>query len=490
MAAIDMGSNSFHMVVARLESGEVRLVEKFAEKIMLASGLNDQNVLSDEAMERGLDCLKRFAQRAANINPRWLRCIGTNTLRRARNCNQFIQRAQAILNCPVEVVAGREEARLVYLGVSHSLADIEGRRLVFDIGGGSTEFIIGERFEALRTESLHLGCVAYRDRFFASGDISERQFKKAVMSARREIMTIAAEYRDVGWSSVVGSSGTVKAIINTAQASGYSHDGVNAQAINSLISDVLRAKHCDELDLPGLKPERRGVFPSGLAIMAAIFEQLGVEQVGYSEGALREGVLYDMLGRQDHENVCERSVRAMMVRYGVDAGQAERVQQTALQAFDQVEKFWQLDSSRHREMLRWAAMMHEIGLTVSHSGFHKHGAYILMYSDLPGFTRQEQKYLACLVGGHRRKIRLPHFDDLPAQAREETIRLTLLLRLAALLHRSRRELHLPSFLITVQQQNVEILFPKEWLDDHPLTGGELSQERDVWEKMGYRLSVA
>jgi exopolyphosphatase/guanosine-5'-triphosphate,3'-diphosphate pyrophosphatase len=489
MAAIDMGSNSFHMVVARLESGELRLVEKFAEKVMLGAGLDERNQLSDEYIEKALDCLRRFAQRAANIDPRWLRCIGTNTLRRARNCNVLIQHAQKLLNCPVEVVAGREEARLVYLGVSHSLPETPGRRLVFDIGGGSTEFIIGERFEALRTESLHMGCIAYRERFFPNGEISEKAFRRAVMSARREIMTIAADFRELGWSSAFGSSGTVKAIAGAAQAAGLASEGVTADCLPPLVARLLKHKNSADIEIDGIKPDRRSVFPSGLAILVAAFEQLGLERVDYSEGALREGVLYDMLGRLDHENVCERSVQAMMVRYGVDLGQAQRVQQTALQAFDQVNRYWDLNQSRNRDILRWAALMHEIGLTVSHAGFHKHGAYLLQWADLPGFTREEQKRLACLVSGHRRKVRPQLFEEIPEAARTSTLRLTLLLRISSLLHRSRRELHLPSFLIQVKDNEFRIQFPAGWAEEHPLTCGEFQQEQDVWDKLGYRLII-
>lgn len=489
MAAIDLGSNSFHMVVAKLEAGEVRLVQKFAEKVRLATGLDEQNTLSDEAIERALDCLRRFAQRTESIERRWLRCVGTNTLRRARNGIKFINQAQAILQCPVEVVAGREEARLIYLGVSHTLADDAGKRLVFDIGGGSTEFIIGERFEPQLTESLHMGCVDYRERFFPNGDISEKNFRRAVIAARREVMAIEAEYKGKGWENVVGSSGTVKAIVNAVQDLGYVHEGVNAESLKKLVDLVLTFKKSDDIDIVGLKPERRTVFPSGLAIMVGIFEQLGLDFVHFSEGALREGVLYDMLGRQEHENVCERSIHALMSRYGVDSDQAHRVQQTALQVFDQVEKNWGLVNCKNRELLRWSAMVHEVGLAISHSGFHKHGAYLITYADLPGFTRQQQKRVACLVGAHRRRIRLQNFEELPLDFQEKTLKLTLVLRLAVVLHRSRREQHLPSFLIKVEDKTLNVTFPEGWLEESALTAGELTQEQELWSKIGYQLNV-
>ena len=489
MAAIDMGSNSFHMVVARLESGEIRLLQKFAEKVRMAAGLDEQNLISDEAMERGLDCLRRFAQRAENIDPEWLRCIGTNTLRKARNGGRFIREAEKILSCPVEVVAGREEARLIYLGVSHSLPSHNGRRLVFDIGGGSTEFIIGEQFDPLLTESLHMGCVSYMERFFPDGNISEWNFFRAVMAARRELVAIEAAYRETGWEQVVGSSGTVKAVCNAIVESGLGEDCITRDALEKLIEKVLGFKTTDELQIPGVKADRAAVFPSGLALVTGIMEELNIDRVSYSDGALREGVLYDMLGRLAHENVCERTIHSMMKRYSIDQGQAQRVQQTALQAFDQARASWELDDDYYRELLSWAALVHEIGVAISHSGFHKHGAYVLQHSDMAGFSQREQMVLATLVASHRRKIRQPLFDELPEPVQLYTLKLSLLLRIAVLLHRSRREHHLPSFRLEAEGNRVRLHFPEGWLDSHPLTNGELQQEVGMWEKVGFSLEL-
>lgn len=488
MAAIDMGSNSFHMVVARLESGEIRLLQKFGEKVRMAAGLDEHNDLTDQAIERGLDCLRRFAQRAENMDPEWLRCIGTNTLRKARNGARFIREAEKILGSPVEVVAGREEARLIYLGVSHSLPSLDGKRLVFDIGGGSTEFIIGERFEPLLTESLHMGCVAYRERFFPNGAISEWNFFRAVMAVRRELVAIEAAYREMGWDQVVGASGTVKAVHNAIVESGIG-DGITRQNVEKLLEKVLSFKSCDELQIPGMKPDRAAVFPSGLAIVIGVMEELNITEVHYSDGALREGVLYDMLGRLEHENVCERTIRSLMKRYSVDDKQAERVQQTVLQAFDQARVAWDLDSDYYRELLSWAALVHEIGVVISHSGFHKHGAYVLQHSDMAGFSKLDQMMLAVLVASHRRKMRQPLFEELPEADRSSTLKLCLLLRIAVLLHRSRREAHLPSFLLRVDGTKAALDFPEGWLDAHPLTCGELQQEVPQWEKCGFSLEL-
>jgi exopolyphosphatase/guanosine-5'-triphosphate,3'-diphosphate pyrophosphatase len=285
MAAIDMGSNSFHMVIARIESGEIRPVQKIAEKVMLATGLQADNSLDDDAIERGLACLRRFAQCLEGIDPKFVRCVGTNTLRKASNGNQFLREARRLVNCPVEVVNGREEARLIYLGVSHSLAHEEGNRLVFDIGGGSTEFIIGNGFEPMLTESLHMGCVSYRERFFADGKITEQGFRKAVIRARLELTSIERSYRDAGWSAAVGASGTVKAIKNALIENGWYQDGIDLEGLHKLREKVLTFDRLEDIDIAGIKADRRTVLPSGLAILIAIFEQLGVEKAFFSDGA-------------------------------------------------------------------------------------------------------------------------------------------------------------------------------------------------------------
>jgi len=487
MAAIDMGSNSFHMLVAKVELGEVRPVDKFAEKVMLASGLNEQGELTSGAIDRGLQCLRKFAQRTANIPTKNIRCIGTNTLRQAKNGPLFLSQAQKILGCPVDVVDGREEARLIYLGVSHSLKEQEGNRLVFDIGGGSTEFIIGEGFEPILTESLHMGCVSYRDRFFPERQITARGFRRAVLAARREVMAIEYAYTEAGWEYAVGSSGTAKAIRNAVVENDLGDEVVTLMALRKLAERVLTFDTLDDISIDGVKPNRGSVFPSGLAIMIGIFEQLDIEELRYSSGALREGVLYDMLGRQDNENVCVRTVRSLMSRYGVDAGQADRVGHSALQAFDQVQKTWSLLDD-HRDLLRWAASMHEIGLMISHSSFHKHSAYVLTNADMPGFSQQEKQILAVLVGNHRRKIRMIQFSGLSPHYANFALRLTLLLRLSVILHRSRRETHLPSFLIQAKDDGLFLQFPEGWLKEHSLDKGELTAEQEVWGAVGYKLS--
>ena len=486
MAAIDMGSNSFHMVIARLENGEVRPIQKMAEKVMLASGLDRRRMLDAEAFDRGLDCLRRFADCISHIDPKWVRCVGTNTLRQARNGEAFLRQARQILRCPVEVVAGREEARLIYLGVSHTLADDGDNRLVFDIGGGSTEFIIGKRFEPVLTESLGMGCVSWRDRFFADGHIKKNYFHNAVLEARAEVETIENIYKRMGWVDVVGASGTVRSIEHALLENGWCDDGITLPALYKLRDRVLTFDHLDQIAIDGIKPERRSLLPSGLAIMIAICEQLGLKRLHYSDGAMREGILYDLLGRHYHEDVRERSVAAMMNRYSVDVAQAERVRLAALKALNQVKHDWDLGHFC-QDWLGWAALTHEVGMAISHNSFHKHGAYLLTHSDLPGFTRQDQQVLAILVENHRRKIRETDIQEMPALLQEKIKRLVLLLRLATVLHRARHDDLSPDFRLSVGRRSMKLEFADNWLEEHPLQQGELQDEQTIWKKIGYRL---
>lgn len=488
MAAIDMGSNSFHMVIARTESGEVRPIQKIADKVMLATGLQADNSLDEAAIERGLTCLRRFAQCLEGINPRMVRCVGTNTLRKANNGNVFLREARKILNCPVEVVNGREEARLIYLGVSHSLAQDDGHRLVFDIGGGSTEFIIGKGFDPLMTESLHMGCVSYRERFFGDGNITELGFRKAVIRARLELTSIERSYRDLGWGAAVGASGTVKAIKNALIEHGWYQDGIDLDGLYKLRDKVLSFATLEDINIPGIKTDRRSVLPSGLAILIAIFEQLGVTTARFSDGAMREGILYDMLGRHAPEDVRERTVRAIMKRYSVDESHAERVQKTAMELFHRVEGEGAWDLGEFcQDWLNWAALCHEIGLVVSHSGFHRHGAYLLTYSDLPGFTRQDQKIMATLVGSQRRKLRANQLEEILPHLQEKVRRLVMLLRLAVVFNRSRRDAALPQFDIAVRGDKVMLTFEADWINQQPLLLADLQQEQDAWKKLGCTL---
>ncbi|NVK43850.1 MAG: Ppx/GppA family phosphatase [Oceanospirillaceae bacterium] len=488
LAAIDLGSNSFHMVVGQLRDGEFKPLDVMSEKVQLAAGLDADKQLSEAAQQRGLECLARFAQRVRDLPRRSIRIVGTNALREAVNSREFLERAEEVLGTSLEVISGREEARLIYLGVSQSLPPVEGPRLVIDIGGGSTEFIIGRGVEPRELESQEMGCVSFTQRFFADGVISEQAFQKAMYAALRELLSIQKRYRRAGWDHCVGSSGTIKAIRNACVSLGYTEERISAQALQKLRQRILGYHSVEEIT--EVKPERRPVLPAGLAILCAAFDSLGIGEMEYSDGALREGLLYEMVGRLHRDDIRERSLGALTRRYHADRQQAERVERTALKALDQLQAAWQLDEPYHRQMLRWAAATHEIGLSLSHSAYHKHSAYLLQYSDIAGFTNLDRLQLALLVRSHRRKIPKDEFKLLPKSKQETCRRLTVLLRLAALLHRNRSRARLPEFRLEHTPKRLYLSFPRGWLDSHPLTKADLEQEAEYLKAFNLKLQVA
>lgn len=488
IAAIDLGSNSFHMVLAKADHGEVRILERLGDKVQLAAGLDEQRLLSEEAMQRGIDCLSRFAQLTQGLPAGAVRIVGTNALREARNRAEFIRRAEAVLGSPVEVISGREEARLIYLGVSHSIADTPGKRLVVDIGGGSTEFIVGQRFEPLLRESLQMGCVSFTQRYFKDGKITPARYAQAYTAARLELMSIEQGLQRLGWQEAVGASGTLRAIGLSIKAAGLGNGEINPDGLAWLKRKVFKLGEVEKLDLDGIKPDRRQIFPAGLAIAEAIFDALALERMDHSEGALREGVLYDLLGRHHHEDVRERTLGALMERYHVDVQQAARVEAKALQALEKVAAAWQLDDDWHRDLLQWGARVHEIGLDIAHYHYHKHGAYLIEHSDLAGFSRKDQLMLALLVRGHRRNIPKDKF----AEFGEEGIKLTrlcVLLRFAILFHHIRGSQEMPKVQMQAGPQSLDLTFPAGWLEANPLTQADFEQEAEWLTRIGFSLTV-
>ena len=449
LAAIDMGSNSFHLAIARVDHGEVKKVASMSEKVQLAAGLDENNNLTEAAQQRGLACLSRFVGRLGSVQPNRLRIVATNALRQAKNGHEFIQKAAEILPKHIEIIAGREEARLIYLGVSHTMVN-SGRRLVIDIGGGSTELIIGEEFEPIHTESLQMGCVAFTKAFFVDGEINQKSFDKAVVAARKELSGIANTYKEAGWDTVVGSSGTIKACRQITVNMGWSNEKeeLTRDGLDKLKEKLLKYKHVAEMEFDGLKEDRRAVLPAGIAILYAIFDVLELDKLVYSDGALREGVMYDLLGRFQHEDIRDRSVQALMGRYNADPKQAERVVNMAQHLFDGVADSLKL-TTEDSDLLRRAAYLHEIGLAISHAGYHRHGAYLLQHSDIAGFSQIDQNHLSHLVAHHRRKLRSDARVDVMKVGGNKLVYLCLLLRLAVLLNHSRSDQMLPAIELTV-----------------------------------------
>lgn len=473
LAAIDLGSNSFHLTIAREIHGEIQLIDRLGEKVQLASGLDSNNTLSEDAIERGLACLQRFAQRLHGLDSEMVQVVGTNTLRAARNRLDFIRPAEKLLGVPVEVISGREEARLIYLGVAHSFSDDSERRLVIDIGGGSTEFIIGERFSPIELESLHMGCVSYTRRFFADGKLKRKAFENAINAAHLELLNIRRHYRKLGWSDVVGSSGTIKAVYSLINAESNGQP-ITLKSLRSLMEQLLSFKTLDAIDLPNIKDQRAAVIPGGLAILIAAFESLELQGMSWSDGALREGLLYDHVGRLHHEDVRERTINALMERYHVDAEQARNVEKTALFCLQRTP----LDNEKNRNMVSWVSLLHEVGLAISHSRFQKHGAYLVRNSDLMGFNQDEQAIMGILVSGHRRKLPMAELELFTPEQRPTLIALMALLRLSVILHHSRQAELVPSFKLSLDNNVLKVRFPKGWLMEHPLTEADLTQEKN------------
>jgi len=488
LAAVDLGSNSFHMVVARYEHGEPRVIDRLRDSVRLAAGLRPDGTLEPARREKAIACLARFGQRLRVLPPERVRAVATNTVRRLAAPASFLGPAEQELGHPIEVVSGREEARLIYLGVAHGIPESSQRRLVIDIGGGSTEFIIGQHFEALEKESLQMGCVASTLRFFRDGKLTQKRWKQAQTEIAVELQQFAADYRSQGWGDTIGSSGTIKAIGSVLQAAGWSDSGITWPALEKMRDAMLDCGSVERLRLPGLAEERASVLPGGLAILEAAFVALDLKQMRICETAMREGLLYDMIGRAEHRDPRAASIAALAQRYAVDTAHATRVEATALALFDQVARDWQLGNAE-RDWLTWAARIHEIGLAIAHSQHHVHGAYIIENSDLAGFARHEQQVLAAILRGHRRKPDDNALRGLPERLRRPTARVTALLRLAVLLQRGRAADPPPPLDLQADDRLLQLKLAREWLDAHPLTRADLEQERDYLKQFDIKLQV-
>jgi exopolyphosphatase/guanosine-5'-triphosphate,3'-diphosphate pyrophosphatase len=489
LAAVDLGSNSFHMVVARYSHGQLVILDRLREMVRLAAGLNDSGRLDDAATDRALRCLERFGQRLRAMNADSVRVVGTNALRRAKRKRWFLERARAALGHPIEIISGLEEARLIYSGVVNTSPSSPDKRLVIDIGGGSTEVVIGEGLTPLLLESLSVGCVGLTTNCFDDGRISDRRFERARTSVRLELEPIVQTYRKLGWTQVFGSSGTVRVIGDVVRRLNPDAPRITLDNLRSLADRVMAAGHVDDLDLPDVDEERAAVFPAGLAILLEVVENLGIDRVRVAEGAMREGLLYDLMGRFTDEDARVRSVRAMEKRYHVDSLQADRVEATAVQLIRQVKADWGLEDPLAELMLRWAARLHESGLDIAHSKYHRHSAYLLQHSDMPGFPREEQLLLSALVGAHRRQLSFETLEHLVTPWDRHAEFMIVLLRLAVLLHRGRNPEPLPEVTLRVKGRNLTLELPQRWMKDHPLTLEDLEQERLYLKDAGFRLLV-
>jgi len=487
IAAVDLGSNSFHLVVAREVDGQPLLVDKLRERVALAEGLKDRR-LSGVVQARALATLERMSERIQGIPSGRVRAVGTATFRKLRDRGAFLRKASKALGVDIEIVSGREEARLVYLGVAHTLGDDDGRRLVVDIGGASTECILGHRFVSTREDSLSMGCVTWSQRFFGDGLMKRGRFEKATLAARVELEPIAERYGPTKWGHAIGSSGTIRAVGSILEGKGWTGGEVTRAGLARLQEALEEARRPEELDLDGLRPDRREVIAGGVAVLTAVFDAFSVEVMRPSDGALREGLLHDLVGRIRHEDVREVSVAAFGDRLCQDLGHGARCRELAEALFDQVSGPLGL-SSEDRLLLGWAAQLHDVGLVVAHSAYHRHGAYIVEHADLAGFSARDRREIAALILGQRRRPRLGALEELPPERARTVLRLLPLLRIALRMRRDRSERPIPTPALTAAEGALTLHFAPGWLGENPLTRADLAREAKHLASLDLTLEV-
>ena len=489
LASVDLGSNSFRLQICENNGGRLKVIDSFKQMVRFAAGLDEQKRLSEESQTRALECLAKFGERLRGFKPEQVRAVATNTFRVAKNIAPFIPQAEAALGFPIEIIAGREEARLIYTGVVHTLPPDGSKRLVIDIGGGSTEFVAGSDLQPDATESLPLGCVTYSLRFFQN-KISTKDFQSAVSAARNEIQRIAKQMKKTGWNVAIGTSGSAKSIRDVLAAEYPQESDITYKGMKWLAGRIVEAGSVKKAKFESLKPERIEVFAGGLAVMMAAFEELGIEKMSVTEAALRDGVFYDLIGRSLNEDMRDQTAAEFQQRYHVSTNQAKRVSDTAqllLESLCRQRKTAPAELAVWQRYLGWAGGLHEVGLNISHSGYHKHSAYILEHSDMPGFSRKEQTVLAQLVLGHRGDLK--KMTEI-AGSNKMLWSVLLSLRLAALLCRSRLSPELPEqTFLSADGTDFKLHIAATWLEQHPLAADALEYESVQWQKAGMSFQV-
>ncbi len=489
IAAIDLGSNSFHMVVAEENQGQLVILDRIREMVRLAEGLDSDGKLDEKIEQRALDSLSRFGQRIRTLDSHCVSTVGTNTLRRIKNSEDFIFQAEQALGFPIEIISGFEEARLVYQGVAHTLEQDHDSKLIVDIGGGSTEIIIGEGYTPQLLNSLEMGCVMIMQNFFADGKIKSKRMQAARVFVLQRMKAIHYTYNKLGWEAAIGSSGSIKSIASVIREMKLQkNEGINRESIVRLIALCSEFKKVKKLEFPGLSEKRQPVFLGGLIVLAGVFEALRIDHMHVSEGALREGLLYDMVGRRQNNDVRNKSISSLASRFHADQQHAHRIEQTAFDFLQQLKTSWFDDIQNASNLLRWACELHEIGRNISHSNYQKHGAYVIENADLAGFSRQEQQRVAAIVRSQRGKINKEVFRD-PHKEHQYVKYLAVVLRLSAIFHRSRVENTLPAINLSVEAKELTLKLPDRWLNEHPLTINDLEQEAEYLQVLGLTLKT-
>ncbi len=482
LATVDLGSNSFRLQICQNNGGQPQVIENIKQMVRLAGGLDEHKHLDEASQQRALECLAQFGERLRGFAPEHVRAVATNTFRVAKNIKEFLPQAEAALGFPIEIIAGREEARLIYTGVIHTYPNHGQKMLVIDIGGGSTEFIIGSQAQPDVTESLPLGCVTYSNKFFKQ-KISDKDFKAAITAARSEIQRIAKIYKRTGWDITLGTSGTAKAIANVIATEQLSDQGITLAAMREIAKRITDAGSTKKAKLDGLKPERVDVFAGGLAVMMAAFMELDIKQMTFTEAALRDGLFFDFIERNFETDMREETVLQFQERYHVSKNQANRVCALAEQFLFGLSKQFTVQEFEHwSDYVRWAAMLHEIGIDIAHTGYHKHTAYILANADMSGFSRGEQDLLANITLGQRGDLK-KMADVLPEKPMLWNA--VLAVRLAVLFCRARVDFVLPQGMtLSLHDKTFTLKMSQSWLDDNPLTASALVSESSEWNKIG------
>lgn len=485
IAAVDLGSNSFRLQLAKVVDGHLIFHDSMRELVRLGAGLSSDNTLNKETQKRAIECLQRFGERLRGLPPQAVRAVATNTFRVAKNAPELLKAAQDALGFPIEIIAGREEARMIFVGVSHGLPKANHKRLVIDIGGGSTEFIIGEGLSPIHMESLYMGCVSYSLKFFPNGKVSEAAFDKATISAAAEIQSISKKFHSKHWQEAVASSGTARSLGEVLRLNNLSNGEVTEQGLRHLKQILIKAKDVKKLSLNGLSVDRASVIAGGLAIMLAAFDVLGIKNLTVANSALREGVLYELLGRMQHQDTRTITVNSFMRRYHVDKEQVKRVQTLALNLLENTQQHITMDDTLAKQYLTWAAMLHEIGISIAHSGYHKHSAYIVENADMPGFSKMDQEMLGLLLRAQRRSL-----SKLPSLSiNEDRCLLIMVLRLSVLFHRNRQNNSMPKLHLTWEKSGFSLSLQQSWLSKNPLTQSELVAEVNLWKDVNINLAI-
>jgi len=490
LAAVDLGSNSFRLEIGRFDHGRIHRTEYLKETVRQGNGLDADRNLTPEAMQRGWDCLARFGERLAGFKKYQVRAVATQTLREARNREEFLARAHKILGFPIDVIPGREEARLIYQGVAHLLPQSDERRLVVDIGGRSTEMILGKGLDARTMESYRVGSVAWSMKYFPEGQFTPRAFSTAEVAAKAVLDEAVNAYRAGAWDTAYGSSGTIGAVSDVLTAAGWPAGLVTRDGLDWLLDRLLKAQSADRLKLDGMKDDRRAVIGGGVSVLRAVFDLLGISQMEAAQGALRHGVLYDLLDReQDLTDLRSTTVQRLSSKFNADPAQAQRVSKVARHLFAMAgASLPAADIARFQRKLEWAAQLHEIGSLISHSDYHKHGAYILDNADAPGFALPELHRLSLLVLGHRGKLRKLEvdFED------RVFIQQLLCLRLAVILCHARRDPDLKGMQLECGSEPGRIFVLNcraGWGQAFPQSAHLLQEEVLAWQKTPWTLVV-